>query len=364
MYSNQDIRLMVIDDISANLEILEEILSSKGYQVSSFPRGDMALSSVFQNPPDLILLDIMMPHMDGFEVCQRLKDNECTSDIPVIFISALDDTENKVKALLKGGVDYISKPFQEEEVFARIDTHLKLSSAKKKLEEYNLHLEELVQEKVQEISHSQVATLVALSNLAEYRDDTTGSHIERTRDYCLKLAEYLSLYSPYDKIITSSYIQDIYFAAPLHDIGKVGIPDMILLKPSKLSPQEFEIMKTHTVIGAQILEKIQKEYPNNSFINMGLLLTKYHHEKWNGLGYPEGISKEDIPLCARIMAVADVYDALRSRRTYKEGYSHEDAVKVITEENGQSFDPYIVEAFISLEKEFALIFDRWNLQHF
>jgi putative two-component system response regulator len=363
MYNNQDIRLMVIDDISANLEILEEILSSKGYQVSSFPRGDMALSSAFQNPPDLILLDIMMPHMDGFEVCQQLKDNESTQDIPVIFISALDDTENKVKALLNGGVDYISKPFQEAEVFARIETHLKLRNAKKKLEQYNLHLEELVQEKVEEISHSQMATLVALSNLAEYRDETTGSHIERTRDYCSTLAKYLSLHPPYAKYISASFIQDIFFAAPLHDIGKVGIPDMILLKPSKLIPQEYEIMKTHALIGAQILEKIQKEYPNNSFINMGLLLTKHHHEKWNGLGYPDGLSKEDIPLSARIMAVADVYDALRSRRTYKEGYSHEEAVKVISEESGKSFDPIIVEAFLTLEKEFAQIFDRWSAQH-
>lgn len=353
-------RIMVVDDIAANLEVLEELLSSRGYQVASFPRGDIAIASAKQNPPDLVFLDIMMPHMDGFEVCKRIKEIETLKDVPIIFISALDDTENKVKALLNGGVDYITKPFQDAEVFARMETHLKLKKAQEELKRYNQKLEDIVQEKVQELTDSQMATLIALSNLAEFRDETTGSHIERTRDYCRILAQHLSSHSLYASLISSNFIQDIYYAAPLHDIGKVGIPDSILLKPGKLIPQEYEIMKTHVTLGATTLEKILKQYPKNSFIKMGMLLTKHHHEKWNGKGYPEGLSKEDIPLPARIMAIADVYDALRSNRPYKQGFSHEMAKEIIVQESGQSFDPIIVEAFLILEQEFATIFDKWK----
>lgn len=349
-------RIMVVDDTPANLEILEELLSGKGYQVLSFPNGDMALRSAEQDPPDLIFLDIMMPQIDGFEVCRRMKSVEKLRDIPVIFISALDDTANKVKALLNGGVDYVTKPFQEEEVFARMETHLNLSRAKKELERYNHHLKELVQEKVRQITDSQMATLTALSKLAEFRDETTGKHIDRTRHYCRMLATKLGVDSPYADSITQSFIHDIYYSASLHDIGKVGIPDNILLKPGKLLPEEFEIMKTHVTIGALTLQKVLEQYPQNSFVNMGVLLTKYHHEKWNGKGYPEGLSGENIPLPARIMALADVYDALRSRRSYKEGLTHEEAVNIIFKESGQSFDPVIVDAFLALSSDFADVF--------
>jgi putative two-component system response regulator len=356
--SNQIFKIMIVDDIAANLEVLEDLLASKGYQVAAFPRGDLALSFAFQNPPDLIFLDIMMPFMDGFEVCKQLKLDTRTQDIPVIFISALDDTENKVKAFTHGGVDYISKPFQEAEVFARLQTHLKLRQSQKQLEAYAHDLESLVQEKVQEISDSQMATLIALSNLAEYRDETTGSHIDRTRDYCKLLAEYLMKDEEYSNQITSSFINDIYFAAPLHDIGKVGIPDSILLKPGKLRPQEYEIMKTHVTIGAATLEQVLSQYPKNTFINMGVLITKHHHERWDGTGYPSKLKGNEIPLAARIMAIADVYDALRSRRPYKAGISHTESVEIIVRDSEKSFDPKIVKAFVELEKEFELIFEH------
>ncbi|MEI8201055.1 MAG: HD domain-containing phosphohydrolase [Eubacteriales bacterium] len=351
-------RIMVVDDTPANLEILEELFNAKGYRVSSFPRGDMALLSAEKDPPDLIFLDIMMPLMDGFEVCRRLKSNEKLRDIPVIFISALDDTANKVKAFSHGGVDYVTKPFQEEEVLSRMETHLKLRKVQTELERYNRQLEVLVQEKVREITESQMATLVAMSNLSEFRDETTGRHIERTRVFCRMLAVQLSAGSPYAAVITPSFIQDIYFSAPLHDIGKIGIPDNILLKPGRLLPEEFEVMKTHVSLGMQTLQKVLEQYPQNSFVNMGVLLTKHHHEKWNGNGYPDGLAGEDIPLPARIMAVADVYDALRSRRPYKEGFSHEEAAGIIREESGQHFDPVLVDAFLAIANNFAEVFDR------
>jgi len=300
----------------------------------------------------------MMPEMDGFQVCRRLKAEEKLRAIPVIFISALDDTESKLKAFSQGGVDYVTKPFQEAEVLARVRTHLELRRLQRELEIHNLHLEELVREKVQEISDSQLATLVAVSKLAECRDDETGHHIERTRIFCRMLVEQMKKNSRYGESITDAFIENIYHAAPLHDIGKVGIPDAILLKPGKLTPEEFEIMKTHTTIGADTLQAVRTRYPKNAFINMGIALTRSHHEKWDGSGYPDGLAGEDIPLSARIMALADVYDALRSKRPYKEAFSQEKARAIIEEGAGRHFDPVVVEAFLTLEAEFNEIRER------
>ena len=334
----------------------------EGYEVLAFPHGEMALRAAFQEPPDLILLDIMMPAMDGFAVCEQLKADENLRGIPVIFISALDDTASKVKAFSHGGVDYVTKPFQEEEVCARVATHLKLRWTQLEVEKYNDHLEDLVEAKVKEISDSHLATLVAISCLSEVRDDETGKHIERTQTLCKLLAQKLRENPRYTEMITDAYIQNIYYAAPLHDIGKIGIPDSILLKPGKLSPDEFEIMKTHVSLGADALEKIRFIYPKNEFINIGLSLTRSHHEKWDGTGYPAGLRGEEIPLAARIMALADVYDALRSKRSYKKAFSHEQTVKIIQGEAGKHFDPTVVDAFLSIESTFAAIFDEINLQ--
>ncbi|MGE4345468.1 MAG: HD domain-containing phosphohydrolase [Geoalkalibacter sp.] len=352
---NPTATIMVIDDTPANLKLLEQMLHGRGYRVMEFPRGDMALKAAAKNPPDLILLDIMMPEMDGFEVCRRLKADKKLKDIPVLFISALDDTESKLQAFSEGGVDYVAKPFQEAEVLARVKTHLELWRMRRELEIYSHHLEDLVREKVQEISDSQLATIVAVSKLAEYRDDETGQHIERTRTFCRMLARKLRKNRRYAQSITDAFIENIYHAAPLHDIGKVGIPDNILLKPGKLTPEEFEIMKTHTTIGANTLQAVRARYPKNAFINMGIAIARSHHEKWDGSGYPDGLSGEDIPLSARIMALADVYDALRSKRPYKEAFSREKARTIIEEGAGTHFDPVVVEAFLALEPEFSAI---------
>ena len=347
--------IMAVDDTPANLAILVELLGRRGYRVAAFPRGSMALKAAALEAPDLILLDIMMPGMDGFEICMRLKEDEKLREIPVLFISALDDPAGKVRAFAAGGVDYVTKPFQEEELAARVRTHLDLGRMRKELERHNHYLEDLVREKVREISESQLATILALSRLAESRDDVTGKHIERSRSYCRLLALCLREDPRFRETVTDEFVENIFHAAPLHDIGKVGIPDRILLKPEKLTPEEFEIMKTHAALGAGTLERVLEEYPGNGLVKMGITLTRYHHEKWDGSGYPDGLSGEDIPLGGRIMALADVYDALRSNRPYKEAFSHEKSVGIILSGKGSHFDPAVVDAFEACAAEFAAL---------
>lgn len=348
-------KIMIVDDTPANLEVLEEILNAKGYAVMSFPQGARALLAAVKTSPDLILLDIMMPRMDGYEVCTRLKAHKETADIPVIFLSAMSDPEDKVKAFSVGGVDYITKPFHAREVLARVSTHLSLRQMRLELQQYNAHLEEIIQSQVKEIQDSQLATITVISSLSECRDGITGRHIERTRLLCRDLATELRRQSRFADLIDDRFILDIFHAAPLHDIGKIGIPDNILMKPGKLTIEEFDIIKTHTVIGAANLEKVQKKYPKNSFINMGVDLARSHHEKWNGKGYPDGLCGEAIPLCARIMALVDVYDAISSKRPYKEASTHAETVAILTQDSGTHFDPAVVQAFLSIESTFARI---------
>lgn len=293
----------------------------------------------------MILLDINMPDMNGYEVCRRLKADKRFRDIPVIFISALTETIDKVEAFSSGGVDYISKPFQFEEVEARVKTHLKLRS-------YQIFLEELVKEKVKEISDSQMSTIFALSKLAESCDADTGKHLERVQIFCRILAERLSQEPPFRSMIDKEFIRDISNASPLHDIEKVSIADNILLKPDKLTPEEFEAMKAHTIIGAQTLGDVKSLYPGNNFINMGIFIARSHHERWDGNGYPDSLAGESIPLAARIMTIADVYDALRSKRCYKESMTRLQSRETIINGSGKNFDPILVNAFSGVEEEF------------
>ena len=308
----------------------------------------------------MILLDINMPQMNGFEVCERLKNNVALRDIPVIFISALNETMDKVKAFGAGGVDYVTKPFQFEEVQARVQTHLHLRRLQLEQEDHNRNLERLVEEKVKEISDSQMATIFALAKLAESRDDDTGKHIERVQTFCKVIAQRAAEKINYADEINEVFIENIYRASPLHDIGKVGITDSILLKPGKLTPEEFEIMKTHTTLGAKTLQFVYEKYPNNAFIKMGIAVAISHHEKWDGSGYPNGLAGNDIPLPGRIMAVADVYDALRSERCYKEAFSHEKSYDILIKGKGQHFDPGLVDVFDEVHEEFKSIRDRMN----
>jgi len=344
--------ILVVDDTPANLRVLTGILKGQGYKTRPVPNGRLALQAAQSDPPDLILLDIAMPEIDGYEVCKQLKQDAQLREIPVIFISAHHEQLDKVKAFAVGGVDYITKPFHLEEVLARLETHLKLSQLKLELAKRNLHLEELVLLQVKELSDSQMATILALAGLAESRDDNTGKHLDRVQIFCRLLAAKLGESAPYQGTITPGFIENIHHASPLHDIGKVAIQDSILLKPAKLTTEEFEVMKSHPILGAQTLAVVLDRYPKNSFIRMGIDIAKFHHEKWDGSGYPYGLSGKEIPLSARMMAVADVYDALRSRRCYKQAYSHEESCGIISESRGGHFDPDVVEAFFHLQLQF------------
>ncbi|MDM8533530.1 response regulator [Clostridiaceae bacterium HSG29] len=348
-------QILIVDDVIENLKLLSEILNKEGYKVRVSPSGKLALRSVQIELPDLILLDVRMPKMDGYEVCRNLKADMKTESIPIIFISANDDIDSKIKAFEEGGVDYITKPIQENETLARISTHLKLKDMSDKIKVYNNQLETLVISKTKEIEELQYTVIHAFTKLAEYRDDDTGEHIERTRFLCKMISEKLMELSIYDNEIDKEFINSIFQAAPLHDIGKVGIPDSILLKKGKLTDEEFDEIKNHSKIGASALRQIDKEHPGNDFIKMGIELTQSHHEKWDGTGYPDGLAGENIPLSARIMAIADVYDALTSVRPYKKAYSHEKSCVIIEEGKGVQFDPQIVNAFMEIESEIKLI---------
>ncbi|OEU50779.1 MAG: two-component system response regulator [Desulfuromonadales bacterium C00003096] len=347
--------IMIVDDTPENLHLLSNLLRKADYGVSAFPHGALALRAASQRQPDLILLDITMPGLDGYEVCAQLKADQTLRDIPVIFISALDDTIDKTKAFRAGGVDYITKPFHVEEVYARVNTHLQLRRSQQQLEAANVSLEQQVAEQLKEINRSQRAMIFALAKLSHMRDDDTGLHLERVQDLCRALAEKLAADSEYAEMVTADFIETIYQASPLHDVGKVGINDKIMLKPGKLTIEEFEIMKTHASLGAATLEFVYAKYPHNDFVRMGIDIAKYHHERWDGTGYPCGLAGEEIPLSARIMALVDVYEALRAKRPYKEPFSHQKAKKIIVDGCGSYFDPQVVNAFCTIDSEFDKI---------
>jgi putative two-component system response regulator len=342
---SRNANILVVDDTVENLALLTRMLKDCGYLARPVPNGRLALQAARSDVPDLILLDITMPEMDGYEVCKLLKQDEHLREIPVLFISALSQTSEKLKAFEVGGVDYITKPFQFEEVKARVETHLKLHHLQ-------IGLEEQVKKQVGEIVELQMGMIFGLAKLAEARDNDTGKHLERIQILCRLFADDLQNNSKFSVHINEAYCDRIFHASPLHDIGKVGIPDSILLKPGKLTPEEFEIMKTHTAIGAQTLRQVQQRFPVNEFVKMGIKIAQSHHEKWNGQGYPDGLSGNDIPLSARIMAIVDVYDAVRSKRVYKPPMTHQEACEIIRHDSGSHFDPELTEVFAKLNGKF------------
>ncbi len=344
--------IMVVDDTPENLVLISRILLPEGYKVMTLPDGQMAIDAVKTASPDLILLDVMMPGLDGFAVCSTLKADPRTASIPIIFISALSEPLDKVKAFETGAVDYITKPFNLMEVKARVGVHLELRFTQKALEDYSGLLEKKVRDQVEELSAGQVALITAMTKLVEARDDSTGGHIERTQILCRLLAERMGTRPEYREIIDPGFLEDIYNASPLHDIGKVGIKDSILMKTGKLLPEEYEIMKSHTTIGKEYLCRALAKSPKNKYLKMGMEIAGSHHEKWDGSGYPEGLAGEAIPLSARIMALVDVYDALRSARVYKEAYPHGQAVAMIAQGRSRHFDPAVVDAFLEISDAF------------
>ena len=346
-------KILIVDDSPEAIKVLSNALP-KYYKLQVAISGEKAIKylNACEELPDLILMDVIMPGMDGYEVCRIINKDERFRRIPVIYLSALTDIKDKVKAFEQGGVDYIEKPFQVEEVLARVDTHLKLSYFQRELEVRNSTLKQMVEDKVNEISESQIATIFAMAKLAESRDKDTGDHLKHIQIFCRLIAEKLRLHEKYKDEINLDFIDTLEKASPLHDIGKVGIRDVILLKPGPLTSEEFEEMKQHTIIGASTLKEVYEKYPGNYFVKIGIEIAESHHEKWNGSGYPEGLCGDEIPLSARIMALADVYDALRSKRVYKEAYSKEKTLEIIIQGSGKHFDPLIVDGFLEFEQEF------------
>ena len=352
-----DCTVLVVDDTEANVDILVDALG-EDYDVSVAMDGQAALEAVEEEPPDLILLDIMMPEMDGYEACERLKADERYARIPVIFLTALTEIENKTKGFKMGAVDYITKPFEITEVQARVRTHLSLVIARGELEMQNEILEIKVDERTRELAVTQDVTIHSLAVLAETRDNETGGHILRTQRYVQVLARRLAYSPKYSDVLNEKTVNLLFKSAPLHDIGKVGVPDAILLKPGKLTDEEFATMKTHCELGYQALlraEKLFEMESKPSFLSHARDIAYTHQEKWDGSGYPQGLKGEEIPLSGRIMAVADVYDALICKRVYKPPFPHEKAVSIISEGSGSHFDPDMVDAFLEIQDDFKTI---------
>jgi len=352
--------ILVVDDTSDNLSLMSGLLKDQ-YRVKLANSGEKALKAVQgDNPPDLILLDIMMPGMSGYEVCQVLKADPASRPIPIIFLTAMTSMEDEQKGLELGAADYITKPISPPIVLARVKTQLENKAMADFLRDQAAFLKAEVERQTQMVRAVQDATVLAMASLAETRDSDTGNHIRRTQFYVQALANKLRTHPRFSAFLTDEMIDLLFKTAPLHDIGKVGIPDRILLKPGRFTPDEFEIMKTHTTLGRDAIEHAESALSVPvEFLKVAKQIAYGHQEKWDGSGYPEGDSGDDIPIPARLMAVADVYDALISRRVYKDGMPHEKAVGIIQEGSGSHFDPDMVEAFLAIQEEFRSIAARY-----
>ena len=348
--------ILIIDDTTDNLWLMQELLREH-YVLATANHGERGLEIARTPPhPSLILLDVMMPDMDGYEVCARLKNESSTRDIPIIFLTARNEVHDIEHGFSLGAVDYISKPITPPILLARVRTHLALKRTADFFRDKNAFLEREVGLRTREVNAIQDVTILAMASLAETRDADTGNHIRRTQHYVRALAWQLSSHPRFRDYLSVGNINLLYKSAPLHDIGKVGIPDRILLKPGRLTPEEFEIMKTHTTLGRDAIVHAEQTYGIAlAFLTMAKEITYSHQEKWDGTGYPEGLVGEKIPVSARLMALADVYDALISRRVYKEPMPHDEAVRLIALSSGKHFDPDIVEAFLEIAPNFDAI---------
>ena len=376
--SSAPARILIVDDDPVVAGMLGVTLTAAGFQVVEANSGEEALALLAKATdgdigrlPDIVFLDVEMWNgIDGFEVCRQLKANPATRPIPVIFLTAKSDPAYEQLGFALGAVDYITKPISPPIVNARVRTHLALKAAANFLQDRNVYLEQEVERRTEEARHrteelriSQEVTMVALASLAETRDNETGNHILRTQHYVLALAKHLRDHARFSAALSEEVVDRVFKAAPLHDIGKVGIPDRILLKPGRLDADEFEIMKTHTTLGRNAIENAQQRVGVSvPLLEVAKEIALSHQEKWDGSGYPEGLAGDAIPLSARLMAVADVYDALISRRVYKAPMSHERAAEVIVAGRGQHFDPDISDAFVVLQAQFQDIAKRFDEQ--
>jgi cyclic di-GMP phosphodiesterase len=351
--------VLVVDDVPENLTVLGELLC-RDYAVRAANSGPAALRLAAMAPqPDLILLDLMMPGMDGYEVMQHLREDAATREIPVICVTALNATEEEERGLSHGAVDYITKPLRPPVVLARVRAQIELKQARNRLQNQNAFLEAEVARRMRENVMVQNASIHALARLAETRDPETGNHLLRTQEYVRRLGQLLRDHARFSGSLDDHSIELLARSAPLHDIGKVGIPDHILLKPGRLDSAEWEIMKTHAQIGAEAIERAEADaHQPIEFLAVAKQIARHHHERWDGSGYPDGLAGDAIPIAARLMALADVFDALISRRVYKEPMPYEKARDIIVASRATHLDPAVVDAFVSDFATFCAIADR------
>jgi putative two-component system response regulator len=330
-------RVLIVDDDDFSLEVLRGTLTEAGYNVTATRDGCHALDLLRSGSFRLVISDWVMPQMDGLELCRQIRGAELPSYVYVVLLTARHEDHDVVEALSAGADDFLTKPFEPAELRVRLRAGERILSLE-----------------------TRDVTIFAMAKLAESRDPETGAHLERIRHYCRLIARHLSAEPKFSSDVDTDYLRLIYLTSPLHDIGKVAIPDCVLLKPGRLSDREFEIMKTHTTIGAQTLQATVQQYPGVPFLTMARDIALTHHEHFDGTGYPGGLAGDAIPLCGRIVAVADVYDALTSKRVYKEAFTHDVTRSMILDESGKHFDPDIVEAFAANEQAFPPIRNRFG----
>jgi len=351
---NEQSMILVVDDAAENLQLMSNMLDGR-YRVKVAKSGERALTLAIAHPqPDLILLDVMMPQMDGYEVCERLKANPATERIPVIFLTARTAVEDEAHAFQCGAVDFITKPVNPTVVHARVHSQLQVKRLADYLRDQNEFLEREVRRRTRELTAIQDVTISIMTSLAETRDNETGNHIRRTQHYVKLLAQTLRQRGLHTALLTDHYIELLFKSAPLHDIGKVGIPDHVLLKPGPLTDDEWVVMRTHAMLGRESIERAEQQLGLEvDFLQVAKEIACAHHEKWDGSGYPQQLAGDAIPLPARLMALADVYDALISRRVYKAPMSHAQACALIEQGRGTHFDPQLVDTFIDIAPMFA-----------
>jgi putative two-component system response regulator len=359
MYEPTRKTILIIDDSLVNLTVLGDLLEPF-YTVRASTTGQNGLRIINTTPrPDLILLDVMMPEMDGYQVLRKLRSDPATADIPVIFVTAKDSTDEELFGLGWGAVDYITKPIVPPILLARVRTQLELKSARDKLADQNNWLESEIAHRMAENELIQQVSIRALAHLAETRDPETGNHLLRTQGYVEQLAICLKPNPRFTNVLTDKYIKLLCLSAPLHDIGKVGIPDSILLKPGSLTPDEWAIMKTHAKLGSEAIELAERDAEETvEFLSLAKEIAHWHHEKWDGSGYPDSLVGDDIPISARIMALSDVFDALISKRVYKKAMSYDEVKDIISAGKGKHFDPDMVDTFLMNFSIFCDIADR------
>jgi putative two-component system response regulator len=350
--------IILVDDNPSNLRTGKNVLSEK-YNVFTAPDAKTMFELLEEIDPALMLLDIEMPEMNGYEAIKILKSKPETKDIPVIFLTGKSDSDSELDGLSLGAIDYITKPFMPPLLLKRIEVHLLVESQKKTLEKqqkdlknFNDNLQKMVDEKTKEVTELQDAILKTVADMVESRDDVTGGHIERTQGGVSILMDAIRRRNLFPEATKDWNIKLLLQSSQLHDVGKISISDAILSKPGKLEPAEYEEMKKHAAFGVQVIKKIETSTRSNDFLKYAKIFAGTHHERWDGKGYPSGLHGEDIPLEGRIMAIADVYDALTSVRPYKKAFTHEDAVSIIREGHGTQFDPVLVDLFIEVEDHF------------